>query len=287
MKARLLLLALLAAPASAQEAEIRSQKLAEGLFFLEGRGGNVALCGGRDGTFLVDDQFGQMPQKILATAAQLASADIRFVINTHYHRDHTGGNPTMVEAGAVIVAHENVRRRLSAEEWVAELDRQANALPVVTFASGVTFHLNGREIRAVHVGPAHTDGDTIVHFVDDDVIHMGDTYFNGLYPFVELDAGGKVDGVIEVAELVLGMSGEGTRIIPGHGPLSNREELRVYRDMLITIRDNVAALVGKGLTLEEIVAAKPGADFDEEWGGAFIKPERMVETVYRSLTGTE
>ena len=181
---------------------------------------------GKSGTYLIDDQYAPLSDKILAAIKAITPDPVRFVVNTHWHGDHTGGNENMGKAGALLVAHENVRRRMSTEQFMAAMGRKIppspeEALPVVTFTDAMTFHWNGDEIRVYHVPPAHTDGDSIVHFVKADVVHMGDIFFNGGYPFIDTSSGGRVDGVIEAADRVLAGIGEKTRIIPGHGPLGS------------------------------------------------------------------
>lgn len=269
--------------------EVRTRHVAGAVHMLTGAGGNVAVVAGADGVFLVDDQFAPLTEKIRAAVARISPAPVRFVLNTHWHGDHTGGNENLGRAGALIVAHDNVRTRMSTDQFMSDLGETmraspAGALPVVTFSDTVTFHLGGDEVRAFHVPPAHTDGDAIVHFRRADVVHMGDTYFNGAYPYVDLSSGGSVDGVVAVADRVLAMSGEGTRIIPGHGPLSGRAELRAYRDMVATVRDRVRALAREGKTLQQVLAAKPTAEFDAKWGGGFMKPDAFVRVVYGSVT---
>ena len=269
--------------------EVRTQHVAGAVHMLTGAGGNVAVVAGADGVFLVDDQFAPLTEKIRAAVARISPAPVRFVLNTHWHGDHTGGNENLGRAGALIVAHDNVRTRMSTDQFMNNLADTVRAsprgaLPVVTFSDTVTFHLNGEEVRAFHVPPAHTDGDAIVHFRRADVVHMGDTYFNGLYPYIDLSSGGSVDGTIAAADRVLAMAGEGTRIIPGHGPLSGRAELRAYRDMLVTVRDRVRALARQGKTLQQVQAAKPSAEFDARWGGGFMKPDAFVRVVYGSVT---
>ncbi len=284
---------LCAVPAAAQgdfsAVEIKAEKVADGIYTLTGRGGNLGLSVGEDGAYLIDDQYAPLTGKILAAVKELTPEPVRFVVNTHYHGDHTGGNENMGEAGALLVAHENVRRRMAAGTFMKAMNRKvepapAGALPVVTFTDAVTFHWNGEEIRVFFVGPAHTDGDSIIHFVKADVFHMGDTLFNGMYPFIDVSGGGRIDGVIAAADRVLKVASEKTRLIAGHGPaVAMKADLQTYRDMLAKVRDRVAKLKAEGKTGAEVVAAKPTADFDEKWGGGFMKPDVWVGLVYESM----
>jgi glyoxylase-like metal-dependent hydrolase (beta-lactamase superfamily II) len=248
----------------------------------------MGLSIGEDGAYLIDDQYAPLTEKILAAVKELTPDPVRFVINTHWHGDHTGGNENMGDAGALLVAHEYVRRRMAAGTFMEAFDRQVEpapegALPVVTFTDAITFHWNGEEIRAFFVGPAHTDGDSIIHFVKADVFHMGDTLFNGMYPFIDVSSGGRIDGMIAAADRVLKVATEKTRLIPGHGPLATKADLQAYRDMLAQVRDRVAKLKAEGKSAEEVVAAKPTADFDEKWGGGFMEPDVWVGLVYQSM----
>jgi glyoxylase-like metal-dependent hydrolase (beta-lactamase superfamily II) len=209
---------------------------------------------------------------------------VRFILNTHWHFDHTGGNENFANAGAIVVAHENVRRRMSTDQFIEFIKSTQPAfphaaLPVVTFAQGLTFHLNGDEMRVVHIPRAHTDGDAIVHFVASDVIHMGDVYFAGMYPFIDTSSGGTIDGTIAGCDQALAIAKDSTRIIPGHGPLSNRAELKEYRDMLATVAARIRKLVAEGRKVDEIVAAKPTADLDEKWGKGFVKGDKFAEMI--------
>lgn len=284
-------LSILAAPAGAQEQQevtITVEQVGIGTYALFGRGGNIGISAGEDGVFLVDDQFAPLTAAILEAVKRVHPGPVRFVLNTHYHGDHSGGNENLGKEGVLIVAHNNVRERMSAEQFNEAFNRTTppspiGALPVVTFDNTVTFHLNGDEIHGIHVPAAHTDGDTVIHFRKANVIHAGDLYFNGLYPFVDLSSGGSVQGIIDGATLMLELADEDTTIIPGHGPVSNVEELTFYRDMLVTVSDRVAALIEKGKTLEEVIAAKPSEEYDEEWGKTFIKPEQLLTFVYQSL----
>jgi len=213
---------------------------------------------------------------------------VRFVVNTHWHGDHTGGNENMGKAGALLVAHENVRRRMGAEQFNALFDRKTppspeGALPVVTFTDAITFHWNGDEIRVHHVKPAHTDTDSIVQFVKADVVHMGDVFFNGSYPYIDTSSGGRVDGVIEAVDQALAGTGAATRFIPGHGPAGTRADLQAYRDTVKTLRDRIAKLKAEGKSRDQAVAAKPTADYDAKWGTGFMKGDTFTGIVYDSL----
>ncbi len=266
------------------DVEIRAVELESDLFVLFGRGGNVGLSVGEDGAFLVDDQYAPLTERILAAVAEVTDEPVRWVLNTHWHGDHTGGNENLGRAGAMIVAHENVYRRMNPARFRDLAGRSSQAppaaLPVVTFDSNVRFHWNGRRIEVTHVPAAHTDGDAIVHFSGADVFHMGDVYFADRYPFIDVDSGGDVDGVLRAVNLVLGLSNEGTRIVPGHGDLATPADLRAYRDMLETVRLRVASLVADGRTEDQVVASRPTAELDAVWGD---EPERFVRAVYRSL----
>lgn len=274
---------------TAQDVQIQTLEAGPGVYMLIGQGGNIGVSAGEDGVFLVDDQFAPLTEKITAAIRAFSNAPIRFVLNTHWHQDHTGGNENLGAAGALIVAHDNVRKRMSVEQFLEAFDRRyppspKGALPVVTFSQAVTFHLNGDEIHAFHIAGAHTDGDAIIHFRNANVVHMGDTYFNGFYPFIDVSSGGSIDGMIKAAEMALGMIDDNTKIIPGHGALSNRAELKVYRDMLVGVRDAIAAEVAKGKGQDAVVAAKPTARFDAKWGGGFLNPEAFTRIVYSDLS---
>ncbi|HEX6202423.1 MAG TPA: MBL fold metallo-hydrolase [Thermoanaerobaculia bacterium] len=286
-------LAALAPAARAQtnfdEVEIKTVSVAPGVWMLVGAGGNIGVSAGADGVFLVDDQYAPLTPKILAAVKGVSERPVRFVVNTHWHGDHTGGNENLGGAGAVIVAHDNVRQRMSTDQFMAAFDRTVPAsppaaLPVITFAGGVTFHLNGDTLEVVHLPAGHTDGDSAVIWREADVIHAGDLFFNGGYPFVDLGSGGSVDGLIAAVDRLLERAGEGTKIIPGHGALASRADLAAYAEMLKATRAAVAALIAEGKSREEVLAAEPLAAWDEKWGGGFINAERFTGTLFDSLT---
>lgn len=282
-----------ATPAQDDMAEVRIETVAvaPGVHMLVGRGGNIGVSTGADGIALIDDQYAPLHEKILAAVAALQAGPVRFVLNTHWHGDHTGGNEALGRGGALIVAHDAVRRRMSVEQFMKAFDRRVpaspeEALPVVTFGLDTTLHWNGDALHAIHVPRAHTDGDAIVHFEKANVLHMGDVFFAGRYPFIDLDSGGSLAGVIQAAELGLGLANDETRIIPGHGPLSDEAGLAAYRDLLVLARDRVSEAIAAGRSLEQVVADKPLAEFDETWGAGFITPDGFLKIVYTSLSGS-
>jgi glyoxylase-like metal-dependent hydrolase (beta-lactamase superfamily II) len=270
---------------------IKTTKVAEGVYMLEGAGGNIGVSVGEDGVVVIDDQFGPLTPKIQAAIGAITKKPIKFVLNTHWHGDHVGGNENLAAAGAVIVAHDNVRKRMSVGQFMEVMKRQVppsppKALPVVTFSTDATLHLNGEAIRVMYVGPAHTDGDAIVVFPNAKVVHMGDTFMTMSYPFVDIGSGGTYDGIVGVADKVLGMVDDTFKIIPGHGALSAKADLKGWRDMLVTIRTRVKKEADAGKTLEVIQKAKLTAEWDEKWGGVFIKPDQIVEFAFKAVKGT-
>ena len=264
--------------------EISAQKLSDTVYMLTGAGGNMGLCVGPDSVFLVDDQFAPLAPKIKAAVARIAPRPVQWLLNTHFHFDHTGGNEAFGSTGTLIVAHDNVRKRMSTDQLInlagttsAQKASPKAALPVVTVAGEITFHINGEEVHAFHVPKAHTDGDLIVHFRKSDVIHMGDVFFHNMYPFIDGSSGGTAEGMIAAFDRVLALAGEGTRIIPGHGPLASKADLLATRTMLATLTQRIKDLRRAGKSDAEIRAAKPTADFDGRFGGGFIQPDAAVQ----------
>ncbi len=276
-----------AAIAQQNDIQVTPVEVTDGIYMLMAAGGNIGLSVGDDGAFIIDDQFEPLHDKIVAAVRDAGGGDVRFVLNTHWHGDHTGGNRLMGEAGAMIVAHENVRRRMDPSTFTDVVGNTGQAppiaLPVVTFNDEVSFWWNGEQIHATHVANAHTDGDTIVWFRDANVVHMGDNFFNGMLPFIDVDSGGGIDGMIAASELVLADANEMTKIIPGHGQLSGAAQLREFHGMLVTIRDRIQTHVDNGDSLEEIIAAEPIAEFADMATG-WMPVERFLGLVHRSLT---
>jgi glyoxylase-like metal-dependent hydrolase (beta-lactamase superfamily II) len=284
----------LASAASAQDIDFAKVKietlpLADGLHMLVGQGGNIVVSTGSDGPVLVDDQFAPLAPKIEAAVKALQDRPVRFVINTHWHGDHTGGNEPFGKGGALIVAHENVRRRMSTKQLIAAFQREVPpappiALPVVTFDDGVSLHWNGEEIAVEHVDPAHTDGDALVWFRKANVVHTGDTYVAGMFPFVDVSSGGTLAGLIASAERVLAQAGADTKIVPGHGPLSNAAELRAWREMLVSVRDRVSGAIAAGKSLEAYQAEQPLADLEARYAKGFLNAERFLAIIWSDLS---
>jgi glyoxylase-like metal-dependent hydrolase (beta-lactamase superfamily II) len=275
---------LFAVAATAQEGEIsfKSTELAPGLYMLEGQGGfaggNLGLITGDDGVVLIDDGLEPLVAVTVAAIESLTGDPVDFVINTHAHGDHTGANEVLHGKGATVVAHDNLRRQM-----VKDGSNRA-ALPELTFADAVTFHLNGHTARVFHVANAHTDGDSVIHFPEVNIIHTGDVLFNKLFPFIDLDSGGSVDGFIAAQKEIIAIADDETKIIPGHGVLANKADLQAAADMLEDAQARVKALVDAGKSQEEVLAENPLADYADGWDWGFINAERMTATIYRSLT---
>ncbi len=279
--------AILPAQAGLDTVQIRTQTLATGVYALFGSGGNIGLAVGEDAVFVIDDQFAPLTPKILAAIAALTPKPVKFVVNTHWHFDHTGGNENLGKAGALIVAHDNVRKRMSTDQFIEAINRREpaapkDALPVVTFADAVTFHVNGDDIAVTHVPAAHTDGDALVYFTKANVLHMGDVFNMAGLPFVDRSSGGSIHGVIGAAERVLGFVNAGTKFVPGHGRVVGRTELEAWHRMLVSLRDQVKAQIAAGKTVEQVLAAKLTESYAKDWPGGH---ERFIRVAYQELSG--
>ena len=271
------------------ETELETQSITENIHVITGGGGNVGVFSGEDGVVLIDDSLAPLTEKLLAEVAEISDRPIKFAINTHWHFDHTGGNEAWGKSGTIVVAHDNVRERMSVDVFLESVDMHFPAspdiaLPIVTFDDGVTFHINDEAVSVFHVESAHTDGDAIVYFPKANVIHTGDTYVNGAYPVVDVESGGSFDGTIEVADQLLGLVDAETTIIPGHGPISNAAELETYRDLLVEVRERTLAAIAAGKSLEEFLESDPTADFDGEWGGGYLSPETFQTIIFNDLS---
>ena len=266
------------------------RQLAPDVYLLHGSGGNTLALLGPDGTLLVDTEFAQVAPKLKAALGRLQAGPVRYVVSSHYHGDHTGGNGAFHADGAVIVGQENCRLKMMQSHYSAHWGRTtppspAADLPTLTYEKRLTLYLNGEDVELVHSGPAHTDGDSIVYFRRANVVHMGDVFVNDLYPYIDLSAKGTIDGYFPVIDEVLGRISESTQVVPGHGPLAKKTELKAYRDMLQTVRDRVAAAVAKGESLEEILASRPTREFDAQYATDRVDGDGFVAMVYQSLTG--
>ena len=252
--------------------------------------GNVAVSVGADGVALIDDQFAPMTGRILDAIAAISDQSVRYLFNTHWHGDHSGGNRNLGKQGVVIVAHDNARKRMTEEQFhllfkARSAPSPAEALPVITFSDSMTFYLNDDVIDVVHVPVAHTDGDSLFYFRKADVLHTGDAFINRGYPLIDVASGGSIKGQIEATQRMIDMIGPDTIVISGHGPLADRQRLVATRDMLVTARTNVVALIDQGKSLKEIKDAKPLAELDEKWGEGFLRARAFVTIIYQSETG--
>jgi len=261
--------------------ELQTVKVADGLYVLMGgpAQGNIAVSVGSDGVFLVDTMYGQMHQKIVDAVKALSPQPIRYVVNTHLHGDHTAGNAAMAKLGAVIISHENMRRRM------ADTQNAPGTLPVLTYSDSLTLHFNGEEIQIYHPAPAHTDGDSIIYFRNANVVHVGDIPASLRYPNIGVNDGGTVDGMMAAARQLMKVVKPDTRIIPGHlGPVVGFKEIEQQLTMFTAVRDRIAAAIKAGKSEAEVIASKPTKDFDEGRMGGAITPDRFVSLVYTDLS---
>ena len=268
--------------------QITTSKVSDHIYMLQGSGGNIAVSVGQDGALMVDSQYAPLSEKIRSAIQDLTDGEIKALMNTHWHGDHSGGNENFGKQGATIYAHDQVLVRMSKAQLMRAFSREIPpapeaARPSITFSDQLTVHFNDEYVMMMHVDSAHTDGDALIYFPESDVMHLGDTYFRQRYPFIDLSSGGHIDGILAAAKQSLFIAGENTKIIPGHGDLSNRSELQQYHDVLQVIRNKVKSAIDQGKNLDAIKAMQPGSATDETWGASFISPERFVELVYGSF----
>lgn len=289
-----LLLAVILVPASAaaqnyDTVQVKSQKVAEGIWMLTGAGGNIGLASGPDATFIIDDQFAPLSEKIIAAAKAVTPRPIKYLINTHWHGDHAGGNENFGNAGVLIIAHDNTRKRMTVDEFVAKFNMRSPpapkaALPVVTFSDTLTLHLNGETIQVTHIRNAHTDGDAFIHFRNANVVHTGDVYVRYGYPFLDAVHAGSLLGTIAGVQDLLASTNATTKYIPGHGGLAERKDVEAYLTMLKTVRDRVLAQVRAKKTLDQVKAMKVLADLDATYGKGPITADEFVELAFKELS---
>ena len=268
--------------------EIRTEKVADDIYALFGSGGNIGLAVGEDYAYLIDDQFAPLSDKIKAAVRQITDKPVKFLVNTHWHGDHVGGNENFAVSGTTIVAHEAVRERMSTiqDRGNGRVMQPSpfKALPEITYTDKLTIHLDStRTMRVMHVNPSHTDGDSYIYFPESNVIHMGDNFSNGGYPYIDLNSGGDIDGLVMNHSMVLAMLDDETRIIPGHGPVTDKARLAAYADMIRTIRDRVRNAKNTGKTLDETLALGLSKEWDAEFGQGFQDPTEIVTAIYKSV----
>lgn len=268
-----------------KDVTITTEKLTEHIYMLKGAGGNIGVSVGEDGVFVIDDQFAELTDKILVAIKDISDKPIHYVVNTHWHGDHTGGNINMTHQGVKIIAHDNVRKRLEETPKRDNTMRAKEALPVITFNDKLSVYINGEQVYIFHVAHAHTDGDSLLYFTKSNVLHTGDTYFQGWYPYIDLNSGGSVNGYIAAVKKGLSLINNDTIIIPGHGNISNKKEYTTYLNMLETLKTTILSEIKKGQTEEQVAnnseLTKTFDDLGYNWN--FINSEKIRRTFYRSL----
>jgi glyoxylase-like metal-dependent hydrolase (beta-lactamase superfamily II) len=280
----------ISAPGFAQQnpVKVEASRVADNIYMITGQGGNIGLLTGAEGSFLIDDQFAPLTEKILEVVKSVGGDVPKFLINTHFHGDHTGGDENLGKAGTLIMAHHAVRKRLLNGSYIGAFGMKSEpadkaALPVVTYSENLHLHLNGETINIVHVPSAHTDGDSFVVFENANVVHAGDLFFNGFFPFIDGAHGGSVRGVIAGADNMLALTDADSKIIPGHGALASREDLQRYRDMLATAYERLLALKNQGVSAEDAVAKAPLADLEADWGGGIFSADKWIGIIYPAV----
>jgi glyoxylase-like metal-dependent hydrolase (beta-lactamase superfamily II) len=273
----------LSAQNNMDQVKISVEKVADNFYVLYGSGGNIGLAVGDEYAYMIDDQFAALSEKILAAVKTVTDKPIKYLVNTHWHGDHTGGNENLANAGAIIVAHESVRKRMS-QAQNADSAVPFKSLPEITFTDELNIHLDENHMLMVlHVDAAHTDGDSFIYFPESNVIHLGDNFPNGGYPFIDVNSNGNINGLVKNLNNALFLVNDQTKIIPGHGKVSNRAELKAYRDMVDTIRGRVKMQKEAGKSLEEIQAMGLTKEWDEQFGKGFINSTRLIESIYKTV----
>jgi len=270
-----------------EKVEIKTEKAGEGVYVLYGAGGNIGVCIGEDGALLVDSQFAELNEKVIAAIAAIKDVPIRYVLNTNWHYDHVSGNKPLAEGGAIIIAQTDTRTRMVAEQYIPEFDSRVSpypeaALPTMTFAKSITLNFNGGDIHVFHIKNAHSDSDIVIHFKNANVIHTGDIVFSAGFPYIDISHGGSIEGMIDAANQIIEMIDGETKVIPGHGPLTDRKGLKEYRDMMITVRDRIKKQMDEGKTLEEINASNPTEGFEKM--GIGVPAEMFVKIICDDLS---
>ncbi|WP_275316772.1 MBL fold metallo-hydrolase [Tenacibaculum bernardetii] len=270
-----------------KEVKISSEKITENIYMLQGQGGNIGIFVGKEGVFMIDDQFAPLTDKITSKIKEITDKPIKYLVNTHWHGDHTGGNENLKKEGVLIFSQENVRKRMSMDQVIKGKNKKAapkEALPVITFSKDMMFHIDDEDILVSHVHNAHTDGDSHVYFLNSNVIHMGDTYFQGKFPFIDIETGGSIDGYIASIGKVLMLADDKTKIIPGHRSVSNKKELQIYKSMLVTLRSRVQEALNEGKSFDEVSKdSNITKEYKDEYGAWFISAKKFRETIYKSL----
>lgn len=268
--------------------KIEATQVRGSIYMLTGQGGNIGLFNGKDGSFMIDDQFAPLTEKIIAAVKSVGGDVPQYLINTHFHGDHTGGNENLGTAGTLIMSHHGVRERLVNGSFIGAFGMKSPpageaALPTITYSENMRLHINDETVRIVHVPRAHTDGDSFVIFEDANVVHAGDLFFNGFFPFIDGANGGTVRGVIAGVDAILRSTDDASKIIPGHGPLGGRADLQAYREMLANAYARLLKLKNEGKTAEEAVTQKPLQDLEAKWGGGIFTADKWIEVVYPAV----
>ena len=255
------------------------------IYMITGQGGNIGLLNGEDGSFLIDDQYAPMTEKILDAVKSVGGDVPRFLINTHFHGDHSGGNENLGKLGTLIMSHHGGRQRMLDGSFIAAFGMKSGpaskaALPMVTYSENMHLHINNETVQVIHVPNGHTDGDSFVWFEDANVVHAGDLFFNGFFPFIDGPNGGTIKGVVAGCDAILALTDSDSKIIPGHGGLGDRAQLQAYRDMLATVYARLSKFKNQGLSVDEVIAQKPLNDLKEQWGGGIFSVQKWIRVIY-------